>query len=191
MTKAWIAAALLICMAPAVPLRAGPPSDAGRIPPPRPRGPSFDISQFSDEQFPATTAVTVRHIEITQGIQDIDHNVVILAGRRTFARVYFDVTTPGGWGQVNGQLTVVAPNGTPTTINSYASISVMSQWNGDANLELKRSWDGMGLLFEIPAAAASVGQLTVNLTNPTDMYSAGAAIPCANCATVTRTVAVA
>ncbi len=189
MTKAWLAAALLTCIALAAPLRGGPPPDYA-IPPPRPQGPAFDVSQFSDAQFPATTAVTVRHIEVTQGIQDIDHSVAILAGRRTFARVYFDVTTPGGWGQVNGQLTVVAPDGTSTTVNPYASISVMSQWNGDDNLELKRSWDGMGLLFELPAASVAVGQLTVNLTNPTDMYSAAAAIPCANCAAVTRSVAV-
>jgi hypothetical protein len=177
----------LLLMLPGVAL-AGPPDQRSRLIPPQPSGPSFDPAQLDLTKDPVTNSLSVTHIEVTQSVQDVNHTVQVLSGRRTFVRVFFDVVTASGWGQISGRI-IAQSGGATQAINATRSISILDQWNG--KLELKRNWVNLGLLFELPPALVQFGQLTIKLDKAFDMYRNGTEIPCNNCATLSRTVSVA
>ena len=107
---------------------------------------SFDI-------FPATT-VGARQIEVTQAIQDMNNSVVLIAGKRTFARVYVQGTSAASgvsarlYGYRSGislgpPLHPINPGGAINIQNRAPSRFVM----GDTfNFELPSSWIGAGTI---------------------------------------------
>lgn len=177
--------AVLGCIA-CSPADAGMPDQRNAVLPPAAAGPVIDTSQFNAGVDPVVSSATVTQIEVTQGIQDIDHSVGIISSRRTLVRVFLDVNTPAGYGLVSGKLQVNAPNGQVLTLDPISSVSVLSQWNG--KLELQRSWADLALTFDVPIANMVPGALSAKLISLRDMFKQGQDIPCANCAATTRAV---
>ena len=165
---------------------AGPPDGRNRPVVPQQAGPNIDQSKLDPKKDPITNSITVTEIEITQGVQDTNQAVPIDVGRRTWVRVSFDVTTASGWGQQSGRISVTAADGTNQTVDATRSISVLDQWNG--NLELKRNWIDLSLVFEIPANLVQAGNLTVRLDKAFDMYRDSAEITCNNCQNLSQVV---
>ena len=162
----------------------GAPDRRFAPPEPQPSGPVFDPNLFGGTGDPTTNSVTVTKIVITQSIQNGNQSVNIQDGRETFVRVFFDVSTARGWGQVSGKISVAKTGDTPVTVNDIQSVSIFDQWNGE--LEFKRNWKSTSLNFKLPATLAGAGTYTVEVLKVEDRYNNQANVTCTNCTTVTQ-----
>jgi len=153
-----------------------------------PKQPGIDLGKLKLTAAPPyTQSVTIEGIEVTQGIQNMNHDVALIAGRRTFIRVYFDVKTDQGYGQISGRLLVKAAAGDVIIDPAVQSISVLDEWNGNMN-SFKRNWIDTSLNFELPDFLTTAGTYTIAVRQVLDMYHGGNPIPCTNQDSLKRTV---
>ncbi|WIM93011.1 hypothetical protein ACTOB_004976 [Actinoplanes oblitus] len=131
--------------------------------------------------------MTIEGIEVTQAVQDMNHSVALIAGRRTVIRVYFSVTTDQGFGQISGRLLVKSAGHDVIVDPSIQSISVLDQWNGNMD-SFKRVNVDTSLNFELPDFLTVEGSCTISVLQVMDMYRNRATVPCTNADTLTRTV---
>src|SRR3954462_4865919 len=150
-------------------------------------GPRIDLAGLAIGAAPPfTQSVTIEGIEVSQAIQNMDHQVPLIAGRRTVVRVYFSVKTDQGFGQISGRL-LVQPAGNPVMVDpAVQSISVLDQWNGNMD-SFKRMHIETSLNFVLPDFLTSAGSCTISVLQVLDMYHDRATVPCTNAATLTRT----
>ncbi|OFA01714.1 hypothetical protein [Duganella sp. HH101] len=181
-----LAALAAVCCIACSAAHAGRPDQRNAVLPPAAAGPVIDTALFNAGADPVVSSATVTQIEVTQGIQDINHSVGIISARRTLVRVFLDVDTPAGYGLISGKLQVSTPNGQVLTLDPISSVSVLSQWNG--KLELQRSWADLALTFEVPMANMVPGALSAQVISLRDMFQQGQAVPCTNCAATSRAV---
>lgn len=136
---------------------------------------------------PYTNSVTIEGIEVTQGVQNLNHDVPLIAGRKTIVRVYFDVQTSEGFGQISGRLLITSRLGPIFVDPAIQSISVLDQWNGNMST-FKRNFISTSLNFEIPEFLLHVDTFTIRVIQVIDMYRNRADVPITNGDTLTRTV---
>ena len=133
----------------------------------------------------AAGRVSLEGIEVTQAVQDMEHSVPLVAGKRTVVRVYLSRPS-GGDITVRGEITVRrTPTGPAQTVPSLDTARLKSAQNG--KLRLKREDLRLSLNFLLPAALAKAGPLIVRLSAVKNA-STGATVECDNCATEEVTV---
>ncbi|RVJ45882.1 hypothetical protein CN176_03625 [Sinorhizobium medicae] len=127
-------------------------------------------------------------LEITQGIQNMAHEVALIEAKPTAVRVYpaFNGT---GIRQVRGRLWVRNTSGAPwQLLNSQNAATVDAAENG--NIRVKRENTDRGLNFILPPAVLAQGTLVAWFQDLSDAIT-GSAIACSDCATTNRTMPVA
>jgi hypothetical protein len=110
----------------------------------------------------ASAAVTFEGLEVTQAIQNMPHNVPLVAGKPTVVRVYLGTqsVTPI---TIRGVLMVKAntPGSTWIQVPSITTVQLNPSENGQ--LRLKREHLEKSLTFRLPPAATAAGTWTVSL----------------------------
>jgi hypothetical protein len=178
--------------------RAGPPGDKRNEPPPPETmlpAPALAerkaYSNFADRG--AVTKLTITHIEVTQGIQDVAHSVPMLAGRGIYARVFFDIAvdpTDEDTARLAGKLRVTSVGGDALTLENlydHLNPSVAGEQNGQ--LERQRSNARSGLVFYLPADRVKQGTFTFAMSDVRERDDVRK-ISCTNCDMFSRTVSV-
>lgn len=111
----------------------------------------------------AGVSVSVAGIEVTQAIQNLAHQVPLIAGKATVVRVYL---TPSGLTrttEVRGEIAVAASPGSPARyVPSLGTVRLKAQ--GHPSLGEQRRDAGASLNFLLPVeAVATVGGLSIHV----------------------------
>ena len=126
-------------------------SDRGPVPPIEPRGAALG----------ALAVVTSDGVEVTQAIQNMNHDVPLVAGKRTVVRVYLSATAPAPL-LVEGLLQARRkPHGHWHFIRSAGPALIDPADN--AQLRVKRENESKSLNFLLPEALCAEGSLEVAL----------------------------
>ena len=99
---------------------------------------------------PASASVIVRGIEVTQTVQNLDHDTRLVAGKRTIARVYLEPSNLGSNVDVQGEI-VVAPSATAPGNFVASANAVRLKAAGHPTLAQQRRDAGLSLNFVLPA----------------------------------------
>ncbi len=137
---------------------------------------------------PGPGQVAIEGIEVSQAVQNMAHNVTLVANKNTWARAYLGTTnaTPLA---VTGTITVRnVGTGATTTVTATAAITVSPAQNGQ--VRAKRENLAASLNFPLPAAFTAAGQYSVTLTSVT-ASPGGGTVTCSNCAISARNVTMA
>lgn len=110
--------------------------------------------------------VRVAGIEIVQAIQNAENEVLLIAGKRTFARVYLQQTDPSIKTHITGTLTVGSPGPGASEIKSTGSVPLCGL--SYPSVDSQRLHWSQSLNFELPAQVLK-GTVTVTLTRLTDL----------------------
>jgi hypothetical protein len=173
--------------------KAGPPADKSFDPVPSPsrltrRAVEVEVSKGLSSGTPRTLAIS--HIEVTQSIQDADHAVPILGGRRAYVRVFFDVANPSSNAinvPVAGALRVRLPDGSESVLRSvFDEYKPQVSAGQNKDVEAQRRDALSGLIFLLPSnLMASTGRFTVSLA---EVFSPDQSVnyTCSNCREVAR-----
>ena len=107
-------------------------------------------------------------MDVTQAIQDMSHSVPHIADKRTFVRVYFNLTGPTNQlNEVSGVLSVYKSPGANRGgefIGSVSSLNTMPLLDS-SDIVVKRSTYPDGALnFEIPQSWTNIGQIHFTVT---------------------------
>lgn len=132
--------------------------------------------------FPATAAaegVSVQHIEVTQGIQDIDHTVPMIAGRRTFVRIFFTYNGSSVERNLRGTAELRRADGSTKSVDSITSYQSVFDPDFNAKLIEKRKVIEQSLLFELPGDWTIPG--TISIRPDSVKRKDGAPVSCTNC----------
>jgi hypothetical protein len=125
-------------------------------------------------------SLSIDGIEVVQVVQDMDHSVTLIAGKRTIVRVY--LSRPAGAAvNVRGEISVRrTPNGAAQNVPSLDTARVRSSQNG--NLQAKREDLALSLNFRLPDALTTAGRIFIRVASLTNATT-GAGIDCTNCDT--------
>ncbi len=123
--------------------------------------------------------VEVQHIEITQGIQDHQNSVGLIAGKRTFVRIFVDYVAAAPASGVRGTLELRRQAGAARSVDSIGAISTVFDPAQNGKLDVKRRVTDRSLVFELPAEWTVPGELSLSLSSV--KASDGAALECAKC----------
>jgi hypothetical protein len=108
--------------------------------------------------------VQVDAIEVTQAVQDIGHSVPLIAGKRTFIRVYLGLAS--GAVSVRGELGVSRIQGGPwTTLSSVGTANLDASRRGSTpdKLRSRREDTAYSLDFRLPLRYTDAGDLWIRL----------------------------
>lgn len=145
-----------------------------------------------------TGQINVEDFEVTQSVQNRNHDVPLIAGKVTAVRAYLSY---GGEGCVNvrGVLTARLPSGEILEVNSENASEVNRALNGD--IQRKRGDEKLSLNFRLPETAITIGSLPleVKLKSVTHVASASGTcsgatgvlpieLICANCEEKSRII---
>ena len=144
------------------------------MPPPRTRRDPLALAEDATE----ASSLSVAGIEVVQVVQDLDHSVILIAGKRTIVRVY--LSRPEGTAVVvRGEIAVRrTPHGVAQNVPSLDTVRVRSQQNGD--LQKKREDIKLSLNFRLPDSLTTADSIFINVASLTDV-SSGENVPCTNC----------
>jgi len=125
-------------------------------------------------------SLSVDGIEVVQVVQDMNHSVTLIAGKRTIVRVY--LSRPAGAAiNVRGEIAVRrTPNGAAQNVPSLDTARVRSSQNG--NLQAKREDLALSLNFRLPDTLTTAGRIFIRVASLTDVKT-GTAVECTNCNT--------
>ena len=133
-------------------------------------------------EIPAGTRFVLDRFEVTQTVQDLDHNVPLISGKRTIARAYLrtNVSVVPALTTISGVLTATRPDGSfpggPTTIVSLAPITLGS----DSAIGPRRLSASATLNFDLPPEWTSEGELHLRL-NRINVDGVPSSILCDGC----------
>ena len=99
-------------------------------------------------------------IEVTQAIQDRNHSVALIAGKRTVVRVYLSCVASRPV-KVRGSITVSHASGSSTTVPTVKTVTLDPAVSGDVNA--MRNDAALSLNFVLPDAFTAEGVLTIAL----------------------------
>ncbi len=133
----------------------------------------------SEARAAAGDRVEVQHIEVTQSIQDGRNSVGLIAGKRTFVRVFVDYVASAPAPGVRGTLELRRQTGATQSVDSVSSISTVLDPAQNAKLDVKRKVMDRSLVFELPAEWTAPGELSVSLSSVKAVD--GVALSCAKC----------
>lgn len=119
--------------------------------------------------------LSVEGIEVTQVVQSLDQDVLLIAGKQTVARVYLSLQGPGLL-IIKGTLS--RSSSPPSSIESMNTLRFSVSDN--LSLQQKRLSEAWSLNFLLPASWTSEGSLTLTVTALQEQN--GNAVACANCA---------
>ena len=144
------------------------------MPPPRNRREALALTDDTTE----ADSIAVDGIEVAQVIQDMDHSVTLIAGKRTIVRVY--LSRPAGTAVVvRGEIAVRRTvHGAVQNVPSLDTVRVRSAQNG--NLQKKREDLELSLNFRLPDSLTTADRIIINVASLTNVAT-GADIPCTNC----------
>ena len=142
--------------------------------PPRKRHEALGLEEDATEP----GSLSVDGIEVVQVVQDMDHSVTLIAGKRTIVRVY--LSRPAGTAVVvRGEIAVRrTAQGAVQNVPSLDTVRVRPTQNG--NLQLKRKDLKLSLNFRLPDSLITAGRIIINVGSLTDVAT-GANIACTNC----------
>lgn len=127
-------------------------------------GPRLPVTRAAGPDPGGPILLTCDGVEVTQAIQDMPHNVTLVAEKRTVARVYLSAggTTPV---TVNGVLRVrkVGSSGLGTVVRAQAPVTLDPALTG--NLRAKRENEARSLNFILPRHVLKAGQWEVRLSS--------------------------
>lgn len=125
-------------------------------------------------------SLSVDGIEVVQVVQDMDHSVTLIAGKRTIVRVY--LSRPAGTAiVVRGEISVRrTPSGAAQNVPSLDTVRVRPAQNG--NLQLKREDIALSLNFRLPDSLTTPDSIIIRVASLTNAAT-GANVPCTNCNT--------
>ena len=130
---------------------AGQPMRVGPVPPPEPAG----------ARIISLAKVTCDGVEVTQAIQNMNHDVPLVARKRTVVRVYLSANT-GAPIAVQGVLKARRlPNGPWRAVRSLGPATIDPAENGQ--LRPKRESESKSLNFLLPASVCDAGFTEVRL----------------------------
>jgi len=109
--------------------------------------------------------VELQHIEVTQSVQDNQNSVPLIAGKRTFVRVFVDYAAPAAAQKVRGTIELRRQTGAVQTVDNLSNSSTTLDPAQNGNLEAKRNVMDRSLLFELPIEWASPGDVSVSLNS--------------------------
>ena len=143
------------------------------------------VALAEDDAFAEANSLSVDGIEVVQVVQDMDHSVTLIAGKRTIVRVY--LSRPAGAAiNVRGEISVRrSPNGAAQNVPSLDIARVRPTENG--NLRVKREDMARSLNFRLPDALTTAGRIFISVASLTNATS-GERIDCTNCDTQSREV---
>lgn len=134
-------------------------------------------------RLPRPGELYVDGLEITQSVQNMAHQVPLVANKRTVLRVYPSVNAPSSL-SVRGTVTLFRlPSGPFVTLNSIGAAAVSPAENG--NLRAKREDIAKSLNFELPANLQGSGTLIARVGALTNAAT-GAPLPCSDCVATGR-----
>jgi hypothetical protein len=139
---------------------------------------TWALSCSFHETASAEPSVKFQHVEITQGIQDSENSVPMVAGKRTFLKYYVERDTNVTLKTIDGSLKISQPSTQPITITSIDKIVASDVSLGDS-LGAKRVSEGSQLTFEIPIEWTIKGKIFAELSNL--IADDGAKINCTGC----------
>ncbi|MFE6869425.1 hypothetical protein ACFVFS_23085 [Kitasatospora sp. NPDC057692] len=123
---------------------------------------------------PAQTQAVWDATEVTQSVQDLQHSVILIAGKVTVIRVYVSGGT-GGTASARGAVKLLrSPAVPPITLTSLNTVSLDPTGNQD--LATRRADADLSLNFLLPSTLTTEGPLKVSELILSDVLS-GAAIP--------------
>lgn len=142
-------------------------------PPPRRRPQALALAADAEAD-----SLSIDGIEVVQVVQDMDHSVTLIAGKRTIVRVY--LSRPAGTAiVVRGEIAVRrTPNGSAQNVPSLDTARVRSNQNGD--LQVKREDVALSLNFRLPDSLTTAGRIFITVASLTNVTT-GANVPCTNC----------
>ena len=140
---------------------------------------SLQLELEACEADPSQYFLQLDAIEVTQAIQDLNHSVSLIAGKKTVVRAYLSYYSSPGV-TVRGEITV-SQSGSSVTIPSVNVVTLDPALNG--NLNAKRNNAALSLNFLLPDAQTAQGHLNVSLTRVTNVAS-GVAISIARASTL-------
>ena len=122
--------------------------------------------------------LSVDGIEVVQVIQDMDHSVALIAGKRTIVRVY--LSRPAGTTVVvRGEIAVRRTvHGAVQNVPSLDTVRVRPAQNDD--LQKKREDLKLSLNFRLPDSLTTADRIIINVASLTNTAT-GASVPCTNC----------
>ena len=120
-------------------------------------------------------SLSVEGIEVTQAIQSLDQDVLLVAGKPTVARIYLSLKGPGPV-VIKGRLTGARGSSSPV-IDSINTIRFSIVDN--LTLQQKRSSEARSLNFLLPESWIMEG--TLKLSVATLQEDNGSALACSNC----------
>ncbi|MCK1523384.1 MULTISPECIES: hypothetical protein [unclassified Bradyrhizobium] len=123
--------------------------------------------------------VEVQHIEITQGIQDHRNSVGLIAGKRTFVRIFVDYAAPATASGVRGTLELRRQAGAARSVDSIGGLTAVLDPAQNGKLDVKRRVADRSLVFELPADWTVPGDLSLSLSSV--KASDGAILDCGKC----------
>jgi hypothetical protein len=127
---------------------------------------------------PATAAVNVDAIEITQAIQDLRDSVPLIAGKLTIVRVYLS-TDATSQTTISGTAILSHPGGATEQLSQLAPFT----WTDDLPLQARRQAKDGSLNFLIPQSSLVEGNYAVALT---DVRAPERPLNCVNCASSSK-----
>ena len=145
------------------------------MPPPRKRREALALA--ADDSTEADS-LSVDGIEVVQVIQDMDHSVTLIAGKRTIVRVY--LSRPAGTAVVvRGEIAVRRTvHGAVQNVPSLDTVRVRPTQND--KLQAKREDLELSLNFRLPDSLTTADRIIINVASLTNVAT-GANIPCTNC----------
>jgi hypothetical protein len=123
-------------------------------------------------------SLSVDGIEVVQVVQNMNHSVTLIAGKRTIVRVY--LSRPAGTAiTVRGEIAVRrSPNGPAQNVPSLDTARVRPAANG--NLRAKREDLALSLNFRLPDALTAAGRIFIRVASLTNA-TIGTNVDCTNC----------
>jgi hypothetical protein len=121
------------------------------------------VSLCSYTRVLAADSVELKHVEVTQSVQDASNSVPMIAGKRTFVRAFLDYTASAPAQKVRGTIELRRPTGAVLTIDSMSTVATLLDPALNGKLDAKRKVLDQSLVFEIPVDWTSVGDLSVSL----------------------------
>ena len=135
-------------------------------------------------------SVTVKHIEVTQGVQNPKHDVPILADRGAWVRIFLDIDGAAGnaaTAKVSGELSIALTGGETRTVASSERFQSTIDRSENGNLAKQRSNVSSGLVFQLPADLVRKGTWEVTLSQITN-NNLDRQMPCSNCGNISRKI---
>lgn len=129
----------------------------------------------------ASSEVKLEHVEVTQGIQDEDNSVPLIAGRQTVVRAYFRLNT-GSTLTLKGRLARTSETRDNEVLDEQREVTLDASRNG--NIEAMRKDWHTSLNFDLPDSWRNEGPYDLKIIVDDQANT----VSCSNCASKTQKV---